>query len=94
MALVTIVYSLLISVAMGSIYPGFCITIQICSSVIHKSVIFLFLFNFPTQKTLHDLRARFLSESGNCDRLAHKSSSEFFCFVFVFCFGSAISDRK
>ena len=71
MALVTIVYSLLISVAMGSIHPGFFVkTIQICSSVIHKSVIFLFLSSFPTQKTLHDLRARFLSESGNCECVA------------------------
>ena len=66
MALVTIVYSLLISVAMGSIYRGFCKNDP--NLLLYNPQVrhFLIPFNFPTQKTLHDLRARFLSESGNC----------------------------
>ena len=46
MALVTIVYSLLISVAMGSIYPGFCKNdpnLLLCNPQVHH---FLIPFQF------------------------------------------------
>ena len=61
MALVTIVYSLF-WLLWGLYTLIFVKTIQISSPVIHKSIIFLFLSNFPTHKALHDLRARFLRE--------------------------------
>ena len=66
MALVTIVYSLF-WLLWGLYTLIFVKTIQISSPVIHKSIIFLFLSNFPTQKALHDLRARFLRESRICE---------------------------